>query len=246
MRENHVIFNDLPIEIINLIFENIKIRDLCNLISVCSYWLNVIRRIVSLRLEIERLHIVDEKKVHAINTNPIHNSIIEADYTCWSIFTNLDLYYTKSNYLLNNLVDDEEVIKFISKELRVDNLMDATNIKQISHLEFINDVKKSCDNHEEMIWKILVNITDSDTLLENKNKFLQYFTDNYKLYLFNLMIYPECINTIPEFQKHEEFYEAFDYSACDGIIMVYPDKKTFSLHYQIRSGNCFDFSDYEI
>jgi hypothetical protein len=119
------------------------------------------------------------------------------------------------------------------------------DIKQISHLEFINDVEKSCSS-KEMVWKILVNITDSDALLENKDKFIQYFTDNYKLYLFNLMIYPDCINAIPEFQKYEEFYEAFDYSACDGIIMIYPDEKTFSLHYQIRSGNCFDFSDYEI
>jgi hypothetical protein len=249
MEKDHTInrkaktFNDLPLELINLIFENIKIRDLRELRIICSYWSKITKKIINSRLEIERLHIVDEKKVNAINTNPIHNSVIEADYTYWSIFTNLDLYYTRSNYLLNNLVDDEEVIKFISKELGVDNLMD---IKQISHLEFINDVKKSCDNHEEMIWKILVNITDSDTLLENKDKFIQYFTDNYKLYLFNLMIYPDCINAIPEFQKYEEFYEAFDYSACDGIIMIYPDEKTFSLHYQIRSGNCFDFSDYEI
>lgn len=242
-------FSDLPEEVINLIFENIKIGDLRELRFTCSYWLKIIKRIIDLRLEIEKLYIIDEKKVNAINTNPVHNSIIEPDYNCWSIFTNVDLYYTKSNYILNNLVEDEEVIKFISKELRVDNLMDATNIKQISHLEFFDDIKKSCDNHEETAWKILVNITDSDILLENmdhKNKFFQYFTDNYELYLFNLILYPECINAIPEFQNHEEFYEAFDYSVCDGIIMVYPDKKTFSLHYQIRSGNCFDFSDYEI
>jgi hypothetical protein len=251
MGKNHVIinrktsiFNGLPIEIINLIFENIKIKDLCKLRLICSYWSKIIIKIINLRLEMEKLHIINKKKINAINTNAIPDGVNEYSYDYYSIFTNLELYYTKNNYLLNKLVEDEEIIKFISKKLKVDNILDEdeyiTNIRKISHVEFLDYIEKSCNNHKEMVWKIMINITNSDVLLENeshKNNFLQFFMNNYELYLFNLMGYPDYIECIPDFENHKEFYESFDYAMTYGIIMVYPDKKTFSLHYQIRGGH---------
>lgn len=254
MGKNHVIinrktsiFNGLPIEIINLIFENIKIKDLRKLRFICSYWSKIIRKIINLRLEMEKLHITNKKKINAINTNAIPDGVNEYSYDYYSIFTNLELYYTKNNYLLNKLVEDEEIIKFISKKLKVDNILDEdeyiTNIRKISHVEFLDYVEKSCNNHKEMVWKIMINITNLDVLLEklenesHKNNFLQFFMNNYELYLFSFMGYPDYIECIPDFENHKEFYESFDYAMTYGIIMVYPDKKTFSLHYQIRGGH---------
>src|ERR1700709_1009119 len=104
--------NNLPEEVINLIFENIKIKDLYRLRFTCCYWSKLIKRINDLRLDIEELHIADDKKINVINTNPYPGS-----HEYYSIFTNIGLYYSKSKYLLSNLDKDEEIIKFISKKL---------------------------------------------------------------------------------------------------------------------------------
>lgn len=249
MEKDHTInrkaktFNDLPLEIINLIFENIKIRDLCNLISVCSCWSDVIRKIISLRLNMEKLHIINKKMINVINTNSSSDSNNEAIYEYYSIFTNLEIYYTESNYLLNNIIEDEEVIQFIIKRLKVDSLLDENSsmmsVRKISHVKFIDDVEKCCNNYKEIVWNILINITNSDSVIENeihRSKFLQFFMNNYELYSITFYIYPSCVECTPDFQIHEELYESFEYAWCDGIIMVYPDKKIFSLHYQIRGG----------
>jgi F-box domain len=243
MRENHVIFNDLPIEMINLIFENIKIKDLRRLRFICSYWSKIIREIIDLRLGMEKLHILNEKKINAININEIPDGVNEGAYDYYSIFTNVYLYYTKNNYLLNKLMEDEEIIKFICKKLKADNLDDhgdsMPSLRKISCLEFLNDVEKSCNYHEEMVWKIMINITNSDFIMENdshKNNFLRFFINSYELYSFHT-VYSEYIESTPEYENHKELYESFDYLTTCGIIMVYPDKKTFSLHYRLNGGH---------
>jgi len=243
MRENHVIFNDLPIEIINLIFENIKIKDLRELRFICSYWSKIIREINNSRLEMEKLNILNKKKINVINSNAIPDGINENTYDYYSIFTNIELYYTKNSYILNKLVEDEEIIKFISKKLKADNILNEddyiSNIRKISYLEFLDDVEKSCNYHEEMVWKIMINITNSDSVIESeshKNNFLQFFINNYELYKFHTA-YSDYIQSTPEYENHKELYDSFDYAMAYGIIMVYPDKKTFSLHYRIRGGH---------
>src|ERR1700709_1270924 len=99
--------NNLPEEIINLIFENIKIKDLYRLRFTCCYWSKLIKRINDLRLDIEELHIADDKKINVININAIPNyDNTQEDY--YSIFINVALYYTKTSYILSNLTEDEE------------------------------------------------------------------------------------------------------------------------------------------
>lgn len=229
------IFNTLPLEIINLIFENIKIKDLCELKFICSYWSIIIREIINSRLKIEKLHIPNEKKINAIDTT----GIIEDGYeTYHSMFTNLELYYTRNNYLLNNLTEDEEILKFITKKLGVNDIYD-NYIGKKNHETFLDHVEKSCNNHKESVWKILIAVTGSYDLLEKlennnyKDKFMQSFMNNYELYLFRLRGYPDYIRCIPDFKNHEEFYESFEAGGNYVIIVVYPDKKTFSLHHEI-------------
>jgi hypothetical protein len=227
MRKHHVI-NNLPVEILTLIFESIKIKELRKLRLICSYWSKLTRDIINSRLNMEKIHIINKKRINAINTNSISRGYCE-DY--YSIFTNLEIYYTKNKYLLSKLVEDEEIMKFISKRLKADNFMDENshikNVRKMTHVEFLDDVENSCNNHKEMIRKIMSSIADSD---------LKFFMNNYELYSFMLSMggYPSCIESIPNFENHKEFYESFDAGTIYGIIMVYPDKKTFSLHYQIR------------
>jgi hypothetical protein len=86
-----------------------------------------------------------------------------------------------------------------------------------------------------MVWKILVNVTDSDALLEED--LLQFFMNNYELYKFYTGYTANYIESTLEYENHKELYESFDYLMAYGILMVYPDKKTFSLHYQHRGGH---------
>ena len=227
--------NNLPEEVINLIFENIKIKDLYRLRFTCCYWSKLIKRINDLRLDIEELHIADDKKINVININAIPNyDNTQEDY--YSIFINVALYYTKTSYILSNLTEDEEVVKFINKDFKFNSFMNERNRKQTSYLRFFNEIKMSCDNHDERALRILVNATNSDAILENdKDKFLQFFINNYRLYYFYTE-YPDYIESILD-HEYKELYHSFDYLMSYGIIMVYPDKKTFSLHYQARGGH---------
>jgi hypothetical protein len=228
------IFNRLPIEIINIIFENIKINDLRELRFICSSWSKIIREIINSRLDMKELYVINEKKINAININEIPDGVNEDTYDYYSIFTNVYLYYTKNSYTLNKLMEDEEIIKFISKKIKADNKNKNARIRKIPHVEFIDYVEKSCSS-KEMVWKILVNITDSDALLEED--FLQFFMNNYELYKFYTGYTADYIESTLEYENHKELYESFDYLMAYGILMVYPDKKTFSLHYQHRGGH---------
>jgi F-box domain len=228
------IFNRLPIEIINIIFENIKIKDLRELKFICSGWSKIIREIINSRLDMKELYVINEKKINAININEIPDGVNENTYDYYSIFTNAYLYYTKSSYLLNKLMEDEEIVRFISKKIKADNKNENIRIRKMSHVEFIDYVEKSC-NSKEMVWKIMTNITDSDTLLEED--FLQFFMNNYELYKFYTGYTADYIESTLEYENHKELYESFDYLMAYGILMVYPDKKTFSLHYQHRGGH---------
>ena len=228
------IFNKLPIEIINIIFENIKIKDLRELRFICSSWSKIIREIINSRLDMKELYVINEKKINAININEIPDGVNEDTYDYYSIFTNVYLYYTKNSYTLNKLMEDEEIIKFISKKIKADNKNKNIRIRKIPHVEFIDYVEKSCSS-KEMIWKILTNVTDSDALLEED--FLQFFMNNYELYKFYTGYTADYIESTLEYENHKELYESFDYLMSYGILMVYPDKKTFSLHYQHRGGH---------
>jgi F-box-like len=218
------IFNTLPVEIINLIFSNIKTKDLYKLKVVCFYWFTIIEKMINIRLnmKIEKLHISDKRRMYTVDM-----------FKYWYI-SEFNLYRITENNLGYRIIEDEEIMNRI---VYLRNIYDDANEKfctikrefnYVNILNYLKDIVKykyiclcyydpnepKCDNPEEAVWKTIIGITGLDFSLEElekksyDNEFVQSFMNNYKWYYFDT----DGPGTW-----------------AVGIIAVYPDNKTFSV-----------------